>query len=125
MLREGLNHGFTEKDWANAKAEARQIMIESAKVRSMVSYSDLVNAIRSIELAPNDPRLFHMLGEIASSEDTAGRGLLTAVVVHKSGDMQPGKGFFELAKSLGRGVMDQDNCWMEELAKVYDYWANH
>ena len=35
-----------------------------------------------------------MLGDISSAEDDAGRGLLTVVVVHKSGDMKPGPGFF-------------------------------
>jgi molybdopterin synthase catalytic subunit len=62
----------------------------------------LVKKIKSIKLDAHDPRLFHMLGEISSEEDTAGRGMLTVVVVHKVGDMQPGPGFFELAKHLGR-----------------------
>ena len=68
-------------------------------------------------------RLFHMLGEISSAEDADGRGMLTVVVVHKVGDMQPGPGFFELAKSLGRDTGDILKCWVAELHKVHAYWS--
>ena len=50
--------------------------------------------------------------------------MLTAIVVHKSGDMQPGPGFFELAKSLGKNVKDPLACWVAEFNKVHDYWAS-
>jgi molybdopterin synthase catalytic subunit len=71
-----------QSDWDAAKAEARQVMIRQ---------------ITRIRLQAHDARLSHFLGEIASEEDERGRGPLTVVVVHKSGDMQPGPGFFELA----------------------------
>jgi hypothetical protein len=35
-----------------------------------------------------------MLGEISQEEDEAGHGMLSVIVVHKYGDMQPGPGFF-------------------------------
>ena len=37
----------------------------------------------------------------------AGRGMLSVIVVHKVGDMQPGPGFFQLAKKLGRDTSDK------------------
>lgn len=55
---------------------------------------------------PHDPRLRPFLGEISSEEAHAGRGMLTALVVHKHGDYQPGPGFFELARSLGHDTSD-------------------
>jgi hypothetical protein len=122
MIREGLRHGFSESVWNAAKIEARSIMIERAKLRELISYSDLVEQVRSISFAPNDMRLFHMLGEISSEEDTAGRGMLTAVVVHKT-DQKPGKGFFELAKRLGRDTRDETGCWVAELHKVHAVWS--
>jgi hypothetical protein len=70
-------------------------MVDRAKVRGLIPYSDLVKKIKNIKLEAHDPRLFHMLGEISSEEDTAGRGMLTVVVVHKVGDMQPGPTFFD------------------------------
>ena len=89
----------------------------------MIPYSDLVKQITGIKLEAHDPRLFHMLGEISSEEDAAGRGMLTVVVVHKHGDMQPGPGFFELAQVLGRNTRDILKCWVEELHKVHAYWS--
>ena len=47
-----------------------------------------------------------------------------AIVVHKSGDMEPGEGFFILAKHLGRDTKDVLRFWVTELNKVHDYWAN-
>ena len=66
----------------------------------------------------HDPRLFHLLGQISSEEDAAG-------VVHKVGDMQPGPGFFELAKSLGRDTRDPLKCWVDELHHVHVGWSKH
>lgn len=42
MLRERMHHGFPEAAWNAAKDEARAIMVERAKVRGMIPYSDLV-----------------------------------------------------------------------------------
>lgn len=123
MLRDRLKHGFAQEDWDAAKEEARAIMIERAKARGMIPYSDLVKQIRSIKLDAHDRRLFHMLGEISSDENAAGRGMLTVVVVHKMGDMQPGPGFFELAKQLGRDTSHILECWVEELHEVHRIWS--
>ena len=123
MLLDGLQHGFPENTWNAAKEEARGIMIDRAKVRGMIPYSDLVKQITSIELEAQDPRLFHMLGEISSEEDAEGRGMLTVLVVHKQGDMQPGPGFFELAQLLGKDTKDLLKCWVDELHKVHAVWS--
>jgi molybdopterin synthase catalytic subunit len=123
MIRPGLKHGFPVKDWNQAKKGARAAMIKRAKVRGMISYSDLVAEIKSIKIDAYDHRLFHMLGEISSAEDAAGRGMLTVVVVHKTGDMEPGTGFFELADALGRDTSDRMKCWVEELHKVHAVWS--
>src|SRR6266511_4365103 len=56
MLRKGLVHGFSQVDWEAAKDEARMTMIERAKVRGMIPYSDLVKQIKGIKLDAHDPR---------------------------------------------------------------------
>lgn len=93
MLREGFNHGFPDDQWIAAKEEARQAMISVARSKSVIAYSDLVRKVKSCILEPNGAALAHMLGEISSEEDGECRGLLTVVVVHKTGDMKPGPGF--------------------------------
>jgi len=49
--------------------------------------------------------------------------MLSAVVVHKVGDMQPGPGFFEFAKQLGRDRRNILECWVKELRKVHSVWS--
>ncbi|MGA8348140.1 MAG: hypothetical protein WB773_09970 [Isosphaeraceae bacterium] len=91
-------YGYKAEDWEAAKEEMRQILVERACLRGMIPYSDLVSRIEAIRMEPDSFALAHMLGEISQEEDAAGRGMLSVIVVHKVGDMQPGPGFFQLAK---------------------------
>ena len=45
------------------------------------------------------------------------------MVVHKTGDLKPGPGFFRLARSRGRHIVDEERFWIEELRNVYDAWS--
>ncbi len=121
MLNE---YGFSGSDWDAAKEEAKAILIGVARRKGRIAYSELAAQIQAIKIEAHDPRMFHLLGEISSEEDRADRGMLTAIVVHKSGDMQPGPGFFELAKSLGKDTSDLLACWVNEFNRVHNYWAN-
>jgi len=111
------NYGFSDSQWSAAKQEVKEILSKRAKVRGMMPYSELVSKMTTISLEAYDQRLFHLLGEVSIEEDTAGRGMLTVIVVHKLGDMQPGQGFFELAESLGRDTSNILDCWITELKK--------
>jgi hypothetical protein len=101
----------------------KEILIERAKLRGMIPYSELVQQIKSIDVEAHDQRLFHLLGEVSTEEHSAGRGMLTVIVVHKHGDMQPGPGFFDLAEQLGKDTSDILSCWVKELKKVHGYWS--
>jgi hypothetical protein len=118
-----MPHGILQSNWNSAKSEACNLMIARAKLRGMVPYSDLVQCITAVHLEAHDQRLFHLIGEISSEEDADGRGMLSVVVVHKGGDMQPGPGFFELAEQLGRDTSNILKCWIEELHRVHAVWA--
>lgn len=98
--------GFTQVAWDSAKNEAKETLRGCAKRRQMVPYSDFVAQLQSTTSEPNDHRLAILLDEISTEESRAGRGMLSALVVHKRDDMQPGKEFFELAKRLGHPVRD-------------------
>lgn len=119
-----MKYGFADNDWAAATAEMRSILCARAKVRGMIPYSDLVRQVKAIHLDPDSFALAAMLGEISEAEDSQGRGMLTVIVVHKHGDMQPGPGFFDLAKRLGRDTSDIVKCWVEELKRVHAVWSN-
>jgi len=91
----------------------------------MIPYSELVEKITTIELEPNSFALAAMLGEVSTEEDAADRGMLSVIVVHKVGDMQPGPGFFELAGQLGRDTSDILKCWVDEWKNVHRVWSGN
>lgn len=115
--------GFPESSWNAAKAEAKDILSACAKQRQMIPYSDFVARLRSIQIDAHDQRLAHFLEEISTEESAAGRGMLTALVVHKRGDMQPGPGFFDLAQRLGHDTSDIVKFWIEEVKRVFAAWG--
>lgn len=108
--------------WNAAKEEIRRVLVERAKARAMIPYSELVGLVRSVNFNAYDQRLFAILGQVSMDEHQAGRPLLSVLVVHKTGDMQPGEGFFELAESLGRNTSDVLKAWIAEVQKVYQHW---
>ena len=117
-------YGYTAEAWGAARDEMRTILADRARLRGMIPYSELVGRIEAIRMEPDSHALAHMLGEVSEGEDAAGRGMLSVIVVHKVGDMQPGPGFFQLAKKLGRGTSDILACWIEELKRVHRHWSN-
>ena len=123
MLRTASDFNIPAQDWAEAKRQAIAAMVERAKVRGMIPYSDLVRKIEAVKFEAHDTRLFHLLGEISVEEEAAGRGMLSVVVVHKHGDMQPGPGFFVLGQHLGYDTKDLLKFWIGQLKKVHAYWS--
>ena len=117
------SHGFSQDQWSRAKEEAKSILIERSRDRGMIPYSELVSQISAITLEAYDIRLNNLLSEISREEDEAGRGMLSVIVVHRQGDMEPGRGFYELAKSLGRDVSNETECWVKELHRVHAQWS--
>ena len=95
--------------------DLRQRLIEVAKCRATVSYS---------ELRPDAPQTLAVpLDEINRHEHREGRPLLSAVVTHKDGDQMSGDGFFRIAWELGEYQEgDPERYWRQELERVWDYW---
>lgn len=116
-------YGYSINDWEKAKAEAREALQERAKLRGMIPYSELADQIKTIRFEAYSPALWDLIGEISVEEDAEGRGMLSVIVVHKYGDMQPGHGFFELARQLGRDTTNVLESWISELKKVHAYWS--
>lgn len=115
--------GFKKPKWETFKKEARDILISVASQRQMITYGDLAARMITISVEPHEIVLWEIIGDVARDEEQAGRGLLSVVVVHKHGDMEPGPGFFELAKYFKRNTADQTKCWIEETKRVYKVWS--
>lgn len=116
----GNTYGFPNPQWEKAKEEAKAILRACARKEMTIWYSDLTSQINAIKFNPHERPFFAFLGQISSEEDAEGKGMLTALVVHKPpGDCKPGPGFYELAQSLGKDVTDLDLTWIREVKKVY------
>jgi len=89
----------------------------------MMPYSELAQNVHAISLEAHDFRLFELIGELSEEENAAGRGMISALVIHKSGDMQPGPGFFELTEHLGKDTSDILKCWITEVKRVHAVWS--
>ena len=96
--------------------DLRQRLIEVAKSKETISYS---------ELRPDAPQtLAAPLDEINKYEHEEGRPLLSPVVAHKDGDRMPGSGFFESAWELGQYKEgNPEEYWRQELERVWGYWG--
>jgi hypothetical protein len=112
-------YGYNDAEWNAAKEEIKSLLTARAAQNEMpISYSEMAASVHSIRFSPEEYAYHHILGEVSEEEDAAGRGMLSAMVVHKH-DSVPGPGFFVLAKKLGRDTSDRDNCWGEEMKLVY------
>lgn len=118
---------FTPAVWAQVKNEAYQAITARAQMRGMITYGELAQKITVIKFDFEDPShrdtIGWLLGELSRDEVAQGRGLITALVVHKRDDMEPGRGFFELANELGYDTSDYTVCWANCVKEVHKVWS--
>lgn len=111
--------GHNRDRWDKAKAEAWTILERIAKTKGKpIFYGELNRKISAISFQPDGHDFHNMLGQLSEESDQDGKGLISALVVHKE-DEHPGNGFFTLAKELGRDVSDREKCWIAEVDHVY------
>lgn len=93
-------------------------------VKSPVTFremrSELAERIVTANFLPMSALLHELLTEISKEEDSAGRGMLSAVVVRQDREMN---GFIEVAAQFGRDVSDPERFWDDEIERVCKYWA--
>jgi hypothetical protein len=117
-----MPYGYADAAWGEAKAQVMKILRARAKARDFIHYSELAGQVTAIQFNQNDVCFFHLLGEISRGEDSAGRGMMSALVVRLD-DGMPGPGFFKEAEDLGKDTTDPVACWTAEVTKVHDFWA--
>jgi len=119
-------NSFTTEEWNAVKDEMRGILELAAKNKQIVWYSGLVSGLTTVRIELDQPDhravLAEFLGEISINEHEHKRPLLSSIVVKKSGVMEPGPGFFDLAESLGKLEGDKTGYWQWEVRKVFEYW---
>lgn len=112
--------GMTPDQWAEAKREAESLLLERARNRSTVTYSELCRAITAASIQPRSWALVALLDEICSEEDDS-RGIVLATLVVRADSGRPGEGYFAWAEREGRDVSDREAFWKREAEAV---WAS-
>lgn len=119
-------YGYSPESWSALKNEIRSILIRAAtSVEQTISYTDLAETVQSACLKPFSQPLFAALTELSEEEDTAGRGMLSAVVIRKDRRKTRKSGFIKLAARRGRDVTNVRECWDAEIERVCNYWCAH
>ena len=125
-------YGFAVSDWQALRDWAQRKLQQVARGQQTIAYSDLTAAASRAGLVAPDPHssaTAGLLGQIALLEHEAKRPLLSAVVVHKSGDLAPGPGFWNFARELDMATSTGEHAelafWSKELQRCHAYWRNH
>ena len=109
--------GFKQGAWDLGKLQATCAIVCAGKKDQFITYSELANAVTAIRIEPHDFAMIRLLDEISKEEDTAGRGILTALVVLKDKRV-PAEGFWASARDIGRVIRDKWTFWSEEVKRV-------
>lgn len=114
----------------NLEKDIRRELIDFVKIgdndNSFVRYKPLAEKFH-IPFGNEHERnlLYEMIGNISKYEHSNGRPLLSVVVVTE--DYIPGRGFFTLAKELGKQESNEDNdsFALKEREELFEFWKNN
>lgn len=109
---------------AHMRALVYAEMIRVARAGETVTYGTLAALVGLNIHSRGDRRtLVHLIAAICHEEHAAGRPMLCTVVV-RADTGRPGKGFFTVARALGREVgLDEATFLRSELARTHAYWS--
>jgi hypothetical protein len=106
-------------------------LIQLARAGRLTTYSDIAH-LAGLSMADDSDRdkMSALLGEILRHEAAQGRPFITASVVHKGNDNNPGEGFFAISSELGhfngsRDPLARLEFWVRQVQEVHGYWASH
>jgi hypothetical protein len=111
--------GYSEEQWDTARSQLREAILEAARDRRMTTYTEVSVKITAIPADPHSPVLSHLLGEVLEEEHDATGLALTALVTHKTGDLEPGGGFYKMARQAGFSFSDQHEFWWRNVEAIF------
>lgn len=111
--------GFPEEQWAGARVEVREAIEEAARNRMMTTYTEVAGKVAVMNLTPHSEVLRRLLGEVLEEEHETGRLALTALVTHKTGDLEPGRGFYNKAREVGWKFSDPHEFWWRQVEAIF------
>jgi len=83
-----------------------------------------------MDIEDDRDKMASLLWEIVQHERENDRPMLTAIVVHRGADNNPGEGFFSAAMKIGkfdgsRDPIERLEFWVRQVGEVHQYWAAH
>jgi len=123
-------YGYATSEWESARDWIARRVHKVARRRGTITYGELADEMARagvLVLDPHSPALAALLGQVNVLEQEAGRPLISALVVHKGGDLEPGSGFWAFARELGidpgSGPHARLDFWTREVERCYARWA--
>lgn len=124
-------YGYATSEWESAREWIARRLHAVARRRGTITYSELADEMAKAGLIAVDPHssaLAALLGQANVLEREADRPLISALVVHKGGDLEPGTGFWAFARELGidpgSGPYARLDFWTREVERCYQHWAD-
>jgi hypothetical protein len=123
-------YGYSQGEWESARDWTTRRLRKVARDRTTIPYSDLSSEMAQageIPLEPHSSALAALLGHVNLLEYEEGRPLISALVIYKGGDAEPGPGFWNFAKALGidvgSGSQARLDFWSREVERCYECWG--
>ena len=112
---------LSEAEWEVMREAMRVELIELAKQKRIVTYSELALML-PVYIHPGSYNFTRLLSQVCASEEAAGHGLLCALVVSKATGI-PGAGFFRGAAERGYDASSPEEYWQSQLERVFAFWG--
>jgi hypothetical protein len=114
--------GYTDEQWDAARAEVREAIIEAARFRRLITYSEVAARVTRLTVSAHGPLLAHLLGEVLGEAMEQDGLALTAIVVHAA-DQQPGKGLWKEARNNGADFSDPQEYWIHQVKAIFEKYG--
>jgi hypothetical protein len=114
---------LTDADKHTVRTELRNILIQAARNREILTYSELCQRLSSVHVHPHSFVFTHLLRQVCEAEIERGSGMLCALVVSRTTGI-PGSGYFRTAAEQGRNGDDLVALWQADVESVFARWAD-
>jgi hypothetical protein len=101
-----------------------------ARAHSTIAYSELATELAragGIALDPHSSALAALLGQVNLLEHESSRPLISATVIYKTGNPEPGPGFWTFAREIGIDLGASEHArlefWARELQRCHEFWS--
>ncbi len=111
---------LTETEWELMVAAMHTELIEIARQKRIVTYSELA-LLLPVYVHPGSYVFTRLLSQVCGEAARAGEGRLCALVVSKATGI-PGGGYFTGTAERGCGEDDPLGCWRADVEAVFARW---